>query len=289
MFNGCTPSPAVQLLSAKVLDFPSASGIEFYRDTLYVFGDNTTRLLLLTPDHQPLRSVVYVNSKDSVLSKDTKPDIESAMMLEENNKLFVFGVGSMSGRNRWTIFTLETGNDTMERSQFFEIGTTINGINEINIEGSTAFNNHILLCNRANLSTRKNHLLLWNRKESLVVKEMALPATKGIAGLSGLYYVREKDLLLFTASEEATNNTYEDGTIGDSYIGWITDFSAAWKSDTIKPDHFLKLTDFDKAFAGQKIESVCMESYSGNDYQLHLAADNDNGKSVLFKVKLTLQ
>lgn len=289
MFNGCTHLPSVQLLSSSVLDFPSASGIEFYRDTLYVFGDNATRLLLLTPDHQPLRSVAYVSSKDSVLSKDTKPDIESAMMLEENNKLFIVGVGSMSGSNRWTVFSLEIGSDTMEQSQFFEIGTTINGINEINIEGSTAFDNHPLFCNRANLSTRKNHLLLWNRKENLVVKEMALPATDGIAGLSGLYYVKEKDLLLFTASEEATNNAYEDGAIGNSYIGWITNFSTAWKDDTIKPDHLLKLADFDQAFAGQKIESICMENCSGNDYLLHLAADNDNGKSVLFKVKLTLQ
>ena len=288
MLNGCTRSPSLQLLFPKVIGFPSASGLEFYKDTLYIFGDNATRLLLLTPDYQPVGSYTYANSNDAVLSKDAKPDIESALIIQEEAGPLLMGVGSMSGENRWSVYALHFGRDTLTQSTFFENGTTFTGIEEINIEGSTAFVNQILLCNRANLSTRKNHLLMWDRKNSIVVKELALPVTGSIAGLSGLYYVKEKDLLLFTASEEATGNAYEDGAIGESYLGWIAGFSFAWKTENLQPDGFLKLSQFDPAFAGQKIESVCMETYSGNTFLLHLAADNDDGKSGLFKVRLSL-
>jgi hypothetical protein len=100
--------------------------------------------------------------------------------------------------------------------------------------------------------------------------------------------VAEKDLLLFTASEEATTSAYEDGAIGDSYLGWINNFSEAWKSAAVVPTKVLKLPTFHPAFQHQKIESVCVESQQGRRYLLHLAADNDNGKTVLFKVALTL-
>jgi hypothetical protein len=288
MLNGCTRPPSIQLLSSKVLNFPSASGIAFFNDTLYVFGDNATRLLLLTTGYQPVRSYVYDNRMDSALGKETKPDIESALLIEHIGKPVLVGVGSMSGSNRWSVYLLEIGNDMLTRSSFFKSGTTFNGIADINIEGSTTFGNGILFCNRANLSTRKNHLLWWNRKDNVVIKEITLPATDGVAGLSGLHYIKEKDLLLFTASEEETASTYEDGAIGNSYLGWIANFSSAWKKEKPKADGFLKLADFNRAFTGQKIESVCLEKSSGNSFLLHLAADNDDGKSVLFKVKLSL-
>jgi hypothetical protein len=100
--------------------------------------------------------------------------------------------------------------------------------------------------------------------------------------------VAEEDVLLFTASEEATTSAYEDGAIGDSYLGWIANFTEAWKGNVLMPTEILKLPAFHQAFHQQKIESVCVEKQQGGRYLLHLAADNDNGKTVLFKVALTL-
>ena len=288
MLSACTPSGSIQLLSSTVVDFPAASGIEFYRDTLYVFGDNVARLFLLTPDHQPLGSFRFGEGDAAVLPKEVKPDIESAMLVEAQGRATLVGVGSMSGVHRWQVFEHTLGSDTVTQTAFFTKETRFPGIAEINVEGSTAVGKDVLFCNRANLSTRKNHLLLWNRNADLVVKEIPLPEMNGVPGMSGLYYVREKDLLFFTASEEATSSAYADGAIGDSYLGWIRNFSTVWKKGRLVPDGFLTLADFNKAFTRQKIESVCMESFSGRTYRLHLAADNDDGKTVLFKINVSL-
>lgn len=280
--------PSLQLLQTKTLRFPAASGLEYYRDTLYVFGDNATSLLMLSKDYQEKGRYTYWNSTDSVVDKDEKPDIESAMIRWQNGQPTLVGVGSMSGKARWTNYELPIGTRQLKPSHFFDAKSNFPGIDETNIEGSTAYENGYLFCNRANLTTRKNHLLLWNGREDLQVKEWELPSSAAMAGLSGLYYIAEDDLLLFTASEEATQNATEDGAIGNSYLGWISKFSAALKDAVVRPTGLLKLSDHHKAFTRQKIESVCLEKKEGSRYLLHLAADNDDGKSVLFKVALRL-
>jgi hypothetical protein len=285
MLSGCNRAPSVQLLATKVLDFPSASGVEFYKDTLFVFGDNATRLLLLSPAYRQIGSYTYWHdNNDSIIDKASKPDIESAMLVHGSSGPTLYGVGSMSAKNRWRVYESRRGNNQWNQTQFFDSNTTFEGISEINIEGSTAVKDYFLFCNRANLTTRKNHLLLWNKKDSIAVKEVQLPQTGGVAGMSGLYYAEDKDVLLFTASEEATTNAYEDGAIGESYVGWINRFSVQLGKGAIRASGLLKLTSFDSAFRQQKIEGICVEEISGDGYTLHLVADNDNGKSVLFKI-----
>ena len=109
-----------------------------------------------------------------------------------------------------------------------------------------------------------------------------------IIGVSGLYYVEEKDLLLFTASEEDTPNALDDGKISDSYLGFIEKFSAKMEDKTITPNQLIKLSTINKIFIKQKIESVCVEKITGDEMILHLVADNDNGESRLFKVRMIL-
>jgi hypothetical protein len=287
MFNACRNQPSITLLSSRTIDFPAASGIEMYRDTLYVFGDNATHLLMLSPAYQPLRQYSYWQSNETVIDKDEKPDIESAMIVIKNNQPVLIGMGSLSTEKRWVNFEFPLGADSFTRSSFFPKGTTFPDIKELNIEGCTAFGEGVVFCNRANLETKQNHLLFKNSNGTVEVKEIKLPKTQWVAGISGLYYVPEEDLLLFTASEEATTSAYQDGAIGESYLGWIERFSNASKNKILEPNAFLKLSGFDKKFTQQKIESVCVEKKQGNTFLLHLAADNDDGKSVLFKVKLT--
>jgi hypothetical protein len=88
-------------------------------------------------------------------------------------------------------------------------------------------------------------------------------------------------------SSEATNNAYDDGVIGDSYIGWVNDINQKLQQPDIILDGLINLSDIDTAFKGEKIEGICMESVSGNEMVLHLIADNDQGESRLFKLKLT--
>lgn len=287
-YSGCREAPALQLINSQILDFPSASGIEFYGGRLYLFGDNAPQLLELSTSYKVIRKIAYWPDTSTVISKETKPDIESAFIILKEGKAELFGVGSLSGSHRWRVYQWSIGSDTLRRTNLFPDSVRFAGIEEINLEGSAAVGNTLVFCNRANLTTKTNHLIFRDKETEFTTKELRLPGTGSIAGLSGLYYVKEKDLLLFTASEEATYNAMDDGEIGESYLGWIQHFSSAKAKQVIQTSGLLKLTQFSPAFKGQKIEGVCAESVDSNRYRLHLVADNDNGSSKIFTVDLQL-
>jgi hypothetical protein len=112
-----------------------------------------------------------------------------------------------------------------------------------------------------------------------------LPKANGVVGISGLEYVKEKDLLLFVASTENTDNATEDGTIGDSYLGYINNISQKLDQQEIKADTLISFSKAINKEKNYKIESIAVESVNENELLLHLAADNDDGKSTLFKIK----
>lgn len=284
--NNLFAQASLKLLAQKTLDFPSASGLEFYKNKLYVFGDNATHLLLLSTDYNVVDSVPYWKGGEAVIDKEDKPDIESAMIVEKNSHPVLYGVGSMSDKKRWRVFAFSLDSLRPQATVFFERNKAIKNIEELNIEGSTSVGNAAVFCNRANQKTKRNYLLFWNWKDSIAAKEILLPKTRLAAGMSGLCYVKEKDLLLFTASEEATGNAVQDGAIGDSYLGWITAFSKKTTQPSFSPDGYLKLSRFDKSFAKQKVESVAVEKAEGEKLTLHLVADNDDNQSKIFKVEL---
>ncbi len=155
-------------------------------------------------------------------------------------------------------------------------------------------NDQLVLVNRANTTNKNNYLLLetfvanMSKDSSPRVIKIQLPQQQTVIGVSGLHYVAEKDLLLLTASEEDTPNAFDDGTIGDSYLTIIKDFSKKMFRKSVNPDALIKLVNVNQAFKGQKIESVCLQSILDNELTLHLVSDNDNGESKIFKVKLTL-
>ncbi len=140
-------------------------------------------------------------------------------------------------------------------------------IGELNIEGAAFINGDLYFSNRANTTHTINKIIKnkFHLNQSgiasyltLSVQEIHLPPTKSIAGISGLYYVAEKDLLLFTASEENTPNAIDDGAIGESYLGFIPQFSRQ-KAKIIRVENLLKLSEVSTKFQNQKIESLCVQ------------------------------
>ena len=69
-----------------------------------------------------------------------------------------------------------------------------------------------------------------------------------VIGVSGLYYHHETDIMFFSASEEDTPSATQDGTINDSYLGWILNFSDKMDDKSVKPNQMIKLTPVDKRF-----------------------------------------
>ena len=79
-----------------------------------------------------------------------------------------------------------------------------------------------------------------------------LPRTKAVIGISGITYIKQKDLLVFTASTEDTPNAYTDGKIGGSYIGYIRNISKKLDGNSVKADKLISISKYLKETAAQK-------------------------------------
>jgi len=297
--NSCnhTSDPELELISSKVFThYPSASAIEYNEGKLYVFGDDAPFMLITDSLFESIDSVHYLSDTSYRMSKETKADIESATLFESGGKKFMYAMGSYSDSMRKEVFQFDLDNLNMSLEFKNRDLFTDPPVKELNIEGLCKVKERLVMSNRANTTHRVNQFIITSDfdfrsqkiiKDDIHVINVQLPL-QSVAGISGLCYYSKKDILFFTASEEDTPSASQDGTINDSYLGWIENFSEKIKNPKISPTHLLKLSESDRRFIKQKIESVCIEKVSGQDYFLFLAADNDNGQSTLFRVRLHL-
>lgn len=296
MTNSCSYNPPKleYINSVTLLQFPSGSAVEYNEGKLYVFGDDAPYLLILDTSYNELDRIRFLSDTNFRISKETKPDIESAALITNGNQKFLYALGSMSTPQRKKLYYFPVS-DIRSHMQFDmgSISNTFSMLPELNIEGMAMVRSKMVLSNRANTTHRQNRIIYTKMEMGDYIEKKSfistlLLDTQTIKGVSGLYYAEEKDILFFTASEEETPNAIEDGPIGESYLGWIRDFSSKMNDETLIPYHLIQLSDVHTSFAKQKIESVCVEKTEGQQMILHLIADNDDGKSVIFKVRLTL-
>lgn len=271
--------------------YPSASTLEFHQGKLYVIGDDATQALILDKEHALVDSIrLFPGSLKKRISKRSKADIESTIILNRDDSDYLVAFGSLSSPRRNQVLWVDLEDGKWKKTSTFTMKHS--DIKEWNIEGTALVNRHLLLTNRANNSSRTNHLLVtvFDEKkginpDSIHSIRLRLPEEKNILGISSISYLKEKDMLLFAATTEQTSNATEDGAIGDSYIGYISNISKKLDRKELKPDEIINITKHLKSKHPQKIESIVVEAPSGKDLIVHLAADNDNGQSMLFKLK----
>ena len=278
------------LKKTHLTNYPSASSLEFYKGKLYVIGDDASSIWILDKDHRVLDSIVLFPSKEKRIDKATKADLESSLIIKRNNKDYLVLFSSFSSANRNKIIFLDLGNNKFE-----QINDSINnpGIQEVNIEGATSIEEQLVFSNRANTTHQTNSLIITHLDSNGINKnykivDIQLPQKKNIIGVSGIAYVKEKDMLIFSASTEDTPNAYTDGTIGTSYIGYIKKISKKLNGPVVKTDKFISISKYLSEKSAQKIESMVVEEIIKGKAIVHLAADNDNGESTLFKLRLKL-
>ena len=270
--------------------YPSASSLEFYKGKLYVIGDDASSIWILDKDHRVLDSIVLFPSKEKRIDKAIKADLESSAIIEVANKDRLVLFSSFSGAKRNKIIFVD-----LENNNFRQVNSHIDtvGIEESNIEGAANVNGKLVLSNRAN-TTHKNNSLVFTTLDSnglgknYKIINLILPQKKNIIGISGIAYIKEKDMLIFSASTEDTPNAYTDGTIGTSYIGYIKKISKKLDATDIKADKMISISKYLSEKSAQKIESMIVEEIKRGKAIVHLAADNDNGESTLFKLRLNL-
>lgn len=281
------------LQEVKTLPFyPSASGIEYLNNNLYIIGDDASNLLILDSNLNITDSIALYSFTGKRIPKAIKPDLESITVLP-GKKLLLTGSGSMAATRNiaWIIDPATKQKDSLRLDTFF-YRITLNGIKELNIEGMTAIPGSLVLSNRGSKGYPKNHLVIahekfWQRQTNSEITTILAGINTDSSvfhGISGLAYARKGDKLIMTVSTEDTRNSMDDGAIGKSYLWIIGNISSKKRWKAVNPDKIIDLEVEDPRFKGHKIESVCILKETGRFLYLQLVADNDDGSSTLFRL-----
>ncbi len=259
-------------------------------DTLILMGDDARQLLVLDTGFNILDSMVLFAGNGRV-GKSIKADIEAGEIEPSStgSVLWLWGSGAVSPF-RDSLFKINLKSRNAERLSLtaFYKNLRTQGLQSLNIEGATFIKGDILLANRNNLKQKRNYLISAgsNFDSAPKIHPLILPDPK--FGVSGLFYSSANDLLIASFSTEATSSAYEDGAIGSSCIGFIDNISKKLKQDSIVVNTWLPLSAISPVFDKMKVESVALSKEKRGSYLLYLAADNDNGRTSLFKISLLL-
>jgi len=297
-------NPTLQLLQFLLLaNFPSGSSINYDENKLYLLGDDARTIIILDTHYQLLDSLRLFDYPEKRIPKSQKIDLESSaiVMIAGNKHLVALGSASTIDRKKILLVPL-TAEGTIDHSKpvvsnstsVFVDRLTNGGVKVVNIEGATVMGHNLILANRGSRNDPRNYLIItgedfWSRQKEAALRIVPIELSGShseFLGISELFYVESKDMILFTFTSEGTNNAYDDGVIGGSYIGWMKNVGAKLKQAKLRLDGMIKLSATSNEFKNQKIEGICVERVSGGELLLHLISDNDNGETKLFKALL---
>lgn len=274
--------------ASKVAEnYPSGSTICQLNDKFYVMGDDSAEILVLNQDMEETgRIEIFTKGDEMRLPKDTKADVESSVAVNYQGKSAVLFLGSGSfSPHRDSIFLMDPELKQVTRidSQKFYDSLRLE-VNELNIEAAAMIDEELLLGLRANTSHPENYIAIAEIKEFKFTfkRKILIQSSFENAGISGMDYHQDDDILFITFSSEDTSNAYDDGQIGESYLALVTDARSALKQQKLMLNRVVKLSDLSPEFRDQKIESV---SLMNGHRKLMLVADDDKGQTKIFTIK----
>ena len=281
--------------SRALNNYPSGSTISYYKNQLYLMGDDAASMLILDKDFNIQQEVKFFSSDTPRIKKTEKADIESSEWIIENNegKLWLFGSGSLSPqRDKAFRYDPHTKNvKHIELGSFYrKLKSSV--IPELNIEAAAKVKDVFLLGSRGNLTYPQNYIIQVSAdhfppESASRITPLNLPDAAGISGMS---YLQDQDMLLITSSIEYTANAFDDGEIGGSYLGIVHDISTKLAGAEIKPDEWLDLAALHPDFTLQKIESICTYKSENPKYVTAiLVSDDDMGGTRLFSLTLKVE
>jgi len=294
---------AMRLLKSMVLaEFPSGSSINYLNGKLYLIGDDANHILVLDHDYQKIDSIHLFDRPEKRIPKNEKADLETSTWISVDGRscLLIFGSSSRQKRQKTILIPAPAGMEAQKPDFDFFDGENLarqlenSGIGEVNIEGSTILGDALVLANRGNENNPRNHLIFLNkdfhesRQPRATISRLGLPpVAQHFLGVSELCYAEELDILFVTLSSESTPDSYSDGAIGSSFLGWAVKPMA--ETTEIFLDGLTDLSTIHEAFRKQKIEGICLERAGPGEAIAHLISDNDRGESSLFKMSLRME
>lgn len=274
--------------SSKVaVSYPSGSTISRIGDKFYLMGDDSAEILVLDKHMEETERIpVFTRGEEMRLPKESKADIESSVVIAIKDKPAVLFLGSGSlSPHRDSSFLLNPELkevDRIDSRAFFD--ELRREVRDLNIEAAALLSEELLLGLRANTSNPDNYIAIAGIKEGSVTfkRKILIRTSLRNAGISGMDYHQEEDLLFFTFSSEDTSNAYDDGKIGESYLGFLPNAREALQQQELVVERIVQLSSLSPEFLDQKIESV---SIMNEPRKLMLVADDDKGNSKIFTVR----
>lgn len=275
-----------------VINLPSGSGITKAGAHFYAIGDDAPYLYQLNNEFQIGAQFVLIDTagyKGGKIPKKQKPDFEALEYLGLEG-ILVLGSGSKSPQRDRIVLIDPTGVGAIETpnaAPFFDYlrnHPAMEGA-ALNIE-AVALHQEILW-----VGNRGKNLFFGFDAVALIaalrantqipaaqVIALNLPSIAGIAaGLSGAVAMPHQNKLIFTASVEGTDDTYNDGAILGSFVG-VLDLDAQEVVTVRVPETAVPL----------KIESVAIDSLiNSNEAEILMLTDDDYSlDSKVIKAKL---
>lgn len=279
-------SSSLCLIHKSELVYPSGSTICFMNDLFYIMGDDASEILVLNDKLVEVERVQLFPKDENIrIPKAFKSDIESSVLIMHNaiECVLFLGSGSVSPHRDYA-YLFEPESKNFSRIDFSDFYDQLrNQFAQLNIEAATMLGSSLALGIRANRSNPDNYIVLANpgKLSPEFQRKVLLKIPVEHTGISGMDYDGERDILFITFSSENTNNSYDDGEIGESYLGIIQEAADQIQKNELYISSLIKLSDLGPEFKLQKVESVAL---TADNRQLLLVADNDQGNTNLFLI-----
>lgn len=303
----CKMSPKnFQLIVHQPITFdqiPSGSGMVVLDESIFIISDDSPSLFQLNKEFKIVGRTELTPGYADVLriEKPVKPDYECLAVFEHDGGpvLYGFGSGSLAEkRDSLVIIDPKQGKiETHTLTRFYnklELLAGGEGREKLNIEGAVIHQDNLYLLNRGTNAIYRTNIIAFNRclKEEAFDKleieqfKIELLAQDGaFIGLSGCSMVPGTNILLFTATVEATSNWIDDGEILGSYLGFL---AIDQLDEQQQPN--LRQFELNGRPLKDKIESITILNSTGDSRHSALAiADNDDGTSKIFPLELLVE
>ncbi|MFT3934896.1 MAG: hypothetical protein QM726_14825 [Chitinophagaceae bacterium] len=279
-------------------NYPAGSGIEFNDDKIYIVGDESSHLLVMGKKWNKPEIITLSEPADKKNAASISPELETMTVLSVDKKphLLIVGSGASEKRSKGVLLNLKNNAIKPVDLTVFYNRIKAAGIANLNIEGIAEVYDYLVLVHRGDLTNPQNHLIIttrdfWKNQEkaslqTIIIDFENVGLKPGKLGVSGLTYSDNHEDLFITISTETDP---ADAAPGKSYLAVIENLyrKIGREKGKIKINQLIDLPAADERFKGYKMESVAIQSEKDHSVKLQLVADNDEGKTYLFKVTLS--
>lgn len=286
----------VQIRQRTVLvGIGALSGIERVQDALYFIGDDVAYVRKTNLSLHTFENIHLFNQHQNTqpMDKAQKPDIEGmgAAHWQGQNWLLLLGSGSTERRKSIRRINLDTQQAdelySAENYNFFEQQVIDSNGHELNLEAISADDSQVYIMQRGHLDGQHWGIAFDLNKffHGVALADafrsrffLHPPHIDGFAsGISGMCTVNTGQMLC-TASVETSANSYDDGEILGSFVGWIDLHHGH--------EHWQLLTDAQGQALRVKVEGITLLESTPHGLHCWLVTDNDGGDSEVIEVFL---